>query len=55
MHLPLAIVLSTLLSTDVKIYLFAFCLLRTQNHKGKEYKPFLQTIVGGQIIWHHEN
>jgi hypothetical protein len=45
MHLPLAIVLSALSSTDEKYIHLLLQLPRTQNHKSKEDKPFLQTFV----------
>jgi hypothetical protein len=55
MHLPIVTVLSALPSTDEKYIHLLLRLLRTQNHKSKEYKLLLKTFVERQIIRHHKN
>jgi hypothetical protein len=55
MHLSLATVHLALSSIDAKYIHLLLRLLRTQNHKSKEYKPFHQTFVGRQIVGHPKN
>jgi hypothetical protein len=55
MHLPLAIVLLALPSTNAKYIHLLLWIVRTQNDKGKEYKTMFHTFDGWQIIRHDEN
>jgi hypothetical protein len=55
MHIPLSTIFSTLRTTVANIYSFLLQFLKTQNDKGKEYKPFFETFARKKIVGHHEN